>query len=359
MAITPIEIGWYVHHQGLGHAMRFLAVAERMVSLTQDVRIVGLGSEQPGQWDGPWVQLPRDDVPYPSNAEETASGALHWAPLLHDGMRNRSAATAEWLAESNCSLFVSDVSIEMLLLARLCSTPTVAVAMRGKREDRPHALGYDVASAILAPWPIETQEPLPERWQSKLRAVGSFSRFDDRIVEVQADSAATRRKVLLLLGHGGHEVSFKDVAEVAYATPQWEWNILGVSSVEAGIQDTENLHVLGYIEDVWPALRASDVVVGPCGTGTVSEVAAARKPFVALPQARPFDEQVAQARILERHGLARVAWSWPPVSNWASLLNDAYEMRGDGWRWYNDGLGALRACEELLHLVGLVASSSP
>lgn len=342
-------IGWYVHHQGLGHAMRFVAVAQRMRELAPGVELVGIGSEPPKQWDGPWVDLPRDDVPYPDEADERAGGALHWAPLMHRGMRQRSAITADWLARSDCRLFVADVSVEMLVLARLCSVPTVAVAMRGRRDDRPHALGYDVSRAIIAPWPAETQEPLPCRWKDKLVAVGSFSRFDSFIDGTsEAHSGANVKSVLLLLGRGGHEVSFAKVIEAAASTPKWQWYVLGVSVQEFGIETKRNLTPLGHIDDVWPILRNVDVVVGSCGAGTVSEVAAARKPFIALPQARPFDEQVVQARILQKHGLADVAWSWPDASSWRVLLESATSRDGQRWRWYNDGKGSTRACEALL-----------
>lgn len=351
-------IGWYVHHHGLGHSMRFVAVAECMRELAPDVEFVGLGSEKPKQWEGPWINLPRDDVPYPDEADERAGGALHWAPLMHRGMRQRSTATADWLSRSNCQLLVSDVSVEILLLARLCSVPTVAMAMRGRRDDRPHALGYDVSRAILAPWPAQTQEPLPSRWKDKLIAVGSFSRFDSFIDNSPAATGGTdTRNVLLILGYGGYELPFDKLAEAVSSTPRWYWRVLGVSAQEAEmieIEDHGNLTLLGHDSDVWSLLCNADVVVGPCGAGTVSEVAAARKPFIALPQARPFDEQVAQAKILQKHGLAEVVWSWPDASSWPDLLESATCRGGDRWRWYNDGKGSSRVCEALLTLAAIL-----
>lgn len=344
-------IGWYVHHQGFGHAVRFVAVAEKMRVIAPEVRLVGLGSVPPRGWDGGWVGLARDDDPMPTDPDPTADGALHWAPLLHRGMQSRSATTAEWLRKSGCRLFVSDVSVEMLLLARLCSVPTVALAMRGVREDRPHALGYDVAEALLAPWPASTQEQLPPQWMKKLTAVGSFSRFDDLINDdAQDEQGGSVRTVLLLLGNGGHEVSFDAVAEAADATPDWNWRIAGVSAAEANVSTRENLTFLGYVENVWQELQESSVVVGPCGTGSVGEVAAARRPFIALPQERPFDEQLVQASILERAGLVDVIRQWPPSSEWDGLLTKAATRSGLEWTPYNDGRGAERACRFLLDL---------
>ena len=147
-----LVIGWYVHHQGFGHGSRFAAVAGRMRQLFPFVDVVGLGSLRPGAWHHDWIDLPLDNLPKPTEASDPrAGGALHYAPLRHDGFQARSVITADWLRAAKCDLFVVDVSIEMLLLGRLCSVPTVAVGMRGSREDRPHSLGFDVASAILAP----------------------------------------------------------------------------------------------------------------------------------------------------------------------------------------------------------------
>jgi hypothetical protein len=201
-------IGWYVHHQGLGHTTRFVAVAQRMRELALEVKLVGLGSEPPKQWDGPWISLPRDDVPYPKDADERAGGALHWAPLMHQKMRQRSALTADWLAQSDCQILVADVSVEMPVLARLCSVPTVAVAMRGRRDNRPHALGCDVSRAILAPWPAGTQEPVPDRWTDNLVAIWAFSRFDSLIDDTaMINNNPDIKIVLFILSHGSHNIS--------------------------------------------------------------------------------------------------------------------------------------------------------
>ncbi|MGH3669260.1 MAG: glycosyltransferase [Pseudonocardiaceae bacterium] len=179
--------------------------------------------------------------------------------------------------------------------------------------------------------------------------MGSFSRFDALIDDTSArHGKIDSRNVLLLLGRGGHEVPFDKLVEVASLTPKWHWYVLGVSAQESGIGSNGNLTILGYVANIWPILCNADVVVGPCGAGTVSEVAAARKPFIALPQERPFDEQGAQARILQKYGLADVAWSWPDTSSWPALLESAVSRDWDRWSWYNDGQGSTRACEVLL-----------
>lgn len=340
----------YVHAQGFGHGTRFAAVAGRIRELSPSTAVVGLGSLRPAAWHGDWIDLPRDDVPPPDKtADVQAGGALHYAPLRHDGFQARSVITADWLRNAKCSLFVVDVSVEMLLLGRLCSVPTVTVGMRGSREDGPHSLGFDVATAILAPWPPETQHPGLDRRLDKIIAVGAFSRFDERICDA-GTPAAGGHVLLLMLGIGGHEISSADVAEAMAATPSWRWHIVGSDTDPWGIPWPAAATVHGCLTDPWPSLVHADVVIGPCGDGTLGEVAAARKPFIALPQARPHDEQMIQARVLQDHDLAEVAWSWPAAGDWTGLVDQALKRAGHRWRGFNDGQGAIRAARALLDL---------
>jgi hypothetical protein len=62
-------IGYYIHHQGEGHSQRATNIA---VHTTQSV--VGLSSSpQPPQWQGDWIQLPRDDDPVPEGSIKGSS----------------------------------------------------------------------------------------------------------------------------------------------------------------------------------------------------------------------------------------------------------------------------------------------
>jgi hypothetical protein len=134
------------------------------------------------------------------------------------------------------------------------------------------------------------------------------------------------------------------------ATPSWRWHIVGSEADPWGNPWPADATVHGYMTDSWPSLIGADVVVGPCGDGTVGEVAAARKPFIALPQSRPHDEQTAQARVLQEHELAEVAWNWPDACDWPELIERALKRGGSRWRWFNDGQGANRAAHALLEL---------
>jgi len=336
-------IGWYVHDHGSGHRRRLEAVAAHLQET-----VTGMGSGEPAAGVD-WLPLP-SDAAHTSSADRaltdpTAGGALHWAPLGEPGMLGRAEAVAAWARRAGCRLLVVDVSVEMLLLGRLLGLPTVAVLQPGERTDPAHALGYATAAALLAPWPRSAQGRGTTTLTGRTRWTGAFSRFDGRAPETARTGCRPGRCAVLALGRGGHGVRAVDVRAAASATPGWHWHVAG--ELDRG-EPVGVDHVLehGRVADVWPLLSGADVVVGPCGGGLVADVAAAGVPFLALPQPRPFDEQVALGRMLERAGLAVLAPTWPCAGAWSQLLHGLTADRARTslrWRTWNDGDGAARA----------------
>jgi UDP-N-acetylglucosamine:LPS N-acetylglucosamine transferase len=92
-------------------------------------------------------------------------------------------------------------------------------------------------------------------------------------------------------------------------------------------------------------LCRADVVVTHGGMNAIAEVAAARKPAVVVPQARPHGEQLATCRALARAGLAVIADGWPQAASWPSLLRTALELGGERWTAWSPGTGAHDAAE--------------
>lgn len=323
-------IGWYVHHVGLGHATRATAVAAH---LGQDV--VGLGSgPRPHGWPGSWVPLERDDdqAGTAGALDVTAGGRLHWAPRYDAGLATRHAQITDWLATARPALVVVDVSVEVAVLCRLSGVPVVVVALPGARTDPAHALAHDLADALLAPWPPGThEESWPRAWRDKAWCVGGVGRFDG----VDAPPATRGRRdaprVLLLWGSGGRSVSPEQVRAARAATPGWEW-------VE---------RAPGSGADVLAELHAADVVVTHAGLGALAEVAVAARPAVVVAQPRPFDEQVATARVLERDGIAVGLTEWPEAAAWPWLLDRALGLGGQGWHRWSSGRGAVSAAHHL------------
>ncbi|MFJ5812069.1 glycosyltransferase [Streptomyces sp. NPDC093093] len=325
-------IGYYVHHQGRGHLHRAQCIAAHV----QHPLTILSSLPKPQSWAGGWVPLPPDETDAP--VDPTARGRLHWVPIRHPGHRERMGAIAEWVERVDPALFVSDVSVEAATLARLMGAPVVVAAMRGDRGDEAHRLAYDLADALIAPWPQSLPEPdWPPHWYAKTLHTGSISRYDGRLrPRLDVDGAAARKEVVVMLGAGGADVTERQLDEAVRATPDWSWTFLGGPRA-------------AWSGDPWPVLCRANVVITHAGQNAVAECAAARVPTIVIPQDRPFGEQHATARALHAAGLATVRDTWPPPHAWTALLAEA-AAREDRWKHWSFGDGARRAGRLLTEL---------
>jgi hypothetical protein len=317
-------IGYYIHHRGAGH----LQVARCIAAEVRD-DITGLSSlPMPRDWPGGWVQLPRDDT-CTRPVQPTAYGRLHWAPLGDAGLRTRMAAIARWISSAAPSVLMVDVSLEVSLLARLMGIPIVTKVLPGSRDDPAHQLGYTLAQTLIAPWPASVPGLLAcdgQPWAGKVRHVGAFSRFDGRPPECRPVSCGEHRRVLVLQGRGGSAITEREIRQAASRTPGWSWTALGGAS--------------SWKHDPWADLCQADVVVTHAGLNALADVAAARKPAVVIPQARPHGEQAATARALASARLAVMADAWPAAERWPAILNAALRLGGSRWRCWAPGSAA-------------------
>lgn len=303
-------IGYYVHHQGLGHLQRMRSIARH---LTTPVAVLSsLPAPIPVAQE--WVSLAMDNCEPIS--DPTAGGTLHWVPRHNDGLRRRMARIADWINATDPDLMVVDVSVEVALLCRLMGVPTVVVGMRGDRSDRAHRAAYDSAQALLAPWSAEfAEECWPKAWRDKTFHAGAISRFAHR-TPATASSHAGPPRALVLWGAGGDGRPTDRIEAAIAAAPGWEWRVAAIG------------------QDVWELLNWADVVVTHGGQGAVAEVAAARRPAVVIAEQRPHDEQAATVRVLAESGLAVGRQSWPAAAEWPGLLQGALALGGGQWtRW--------------------------
>jgi hypothetical protein len=344
-------IAWYVHHHGSGHITRARTIAGAL-----RLPVLGLSTrDEPAGWPGRWIRLPDDaGVADPDIADVTAGSTLHWAPRHHRGLRDRMAAISAALAADDIRLMVTDVSVEVSLLARLHGVPVVVMAQPGDRTDRPHRTAYDLADLILGPGPAPPPRPWPAEWATRTSYLGGISRYDGHSQpgpvaggDGRPDAGGDGRTVLVLWGTGGIDVPRSGLAGAAAATPEWSWQVAGPLPSEGTDGGPANLHDLGWTPDLWPLLSRADVVVTHAGQNAVAEVAAARRPAVVIAQRRPFGEQQATADAIGRAGIATVAGAWPPPEAWAGVLQSALRAGGRGWAGWSTGHGARDAARQI------------
>ena len=322
-------IGYYVHHHGRGHLHRALSVARELEGC-----VVGLSTlDRPLEWTGAWIDLP-DDADGEKPLDPTAGGALHWVPERHPGLRERMGEISRWIIDVEPDLLVVDVSVEVALLARLHGVPVVVMAQPGDRRDAPHDLGYGIADRVVAPWPADARGMLTSGVlaEEQLTAVGAFSRFDGR--SAGASGTDGGRHVVVLHGAGGTDLSGARLEAAMARTPGWTWTVLGDGGT--------------WVDDPWDELCRADVVITHAGQNALAEVAAARRPALVVPQARPFDEQRTTAAVLDRWvDVPVVVREKLPDDDLEAVLEKAAQLDGQGWTAWNDGGGAARAAAVL------------
>ncbi|WP_090482705.1 glycosyltransferase [Nakamurella panacisegetis] len=282
-----------------------------------------------------WVHLPGDDSGQ-DFLEPTANGTWHWVPLHHPGLRTRMALIAEWIARAQPALLVVDVSVEVAGLARLLGVPTVLLAMRGDRSDRPHVTAYDSAHALIAPWAPEFGPSWwPRSWTDKTFHAGPITApAGGRPIRPAVHEP---RRILVLWGAGGDEASTTGfgsarVGALREAHPQWDWRFAGGTG-EHRVDRAEVDRLLGW----------ADVVITHAGQNAVAEVAAARTPAVVIADARPHGEQNDTAMTLAGAGIAVGLPGWPAVDDWPQLLDRALALGGAQWSRWLTPHGAQRA----------------
>ncbi len=332
-------IGYYVHHRGRGHLHRMQSIARH---LPERLTVLSSLSARAGHGVADWIELPADDSGTVFT-EPTANGTMHWTPRHHEGLRARMALIAAWIAAANPSLVVVDVSVEVATMCRLMGVPTVVMAMRGDRSDRPHTLAYDAAHALVAPWTREfAAAGWHDSWQRKTFYAGAISRFGHLRPSVKTAHAGPPR-VLVLWGDGGGADPTAPLAQAQTAATDWQWRFAGGGGGRRVDKDA-----------VWDLLQWADVALTHGGQNAVAEVAASRTPAIVIAQSRPHGEQHATAAALDKAGVAIGLADWPASRQWPALLNRALAHGGGQWHRWAPPDGARRTAEFLAETAGTI-----
>ena len=339
--MTDRPIGYYVHHHGAGHLARARAIAGAAAG-----RIVLLGTGI-----GPLgVDLADDQLEASmfDGADGSANrpDALHYAPLDHDGIRSRIATIARWIEAHEPSLLVVDVSVEIAMLARLASVPLVYVRLNGDRTDTPHLEAFRSAAGLLAPFHENLEASSTSSW------VREKTRYLPGITSKPSARPEHRQStILLVVGRGGRPGDGEAIAQAAARCQGWHWRVMGPCSTPR--RRPWNLDLLGWIQYPEQEIADATLVVGAAGDGLVGSILAADRPFICLPEDRPFDEQRATAHGLGAAGAAIVLSHWPKPGRWPTLIAEALALSGDARHNLHDPHGVETAAHWLFDMAGL------
>ncbi len=336
--------GYFVHHQGRGHAERCRAILH---ALAPDRPVTVFCAR-----DDIFGTLPESatirriaslfeaDGPTPPGLADAATpDTLHCAPLGWPGVRRTMAMVVGWFDAADPELMIVDVSAEIAQLARICSVPHVKILQHGDRDDPGHRAAYDGAVGLLAPFDACLAQP---GWDAAMLARTHFAPGlglpgpmpGRAAARARLGLTADDRMVLAVSGGGGDGMALAPLAVGARTMPDARWVVIGDVRRDWHATVPGNLDLLGWVDDAAFRIAAADLVVTSAGNTLCAQVLAAGVPWIVVPEWRYFDEQHRKAEALDRAGLAHAlphlpasAQGWRGAADTARARHDPAAQR--------------------------------
>lgn len=309
-------IGYYAHSHGSGHCNyanilgrmfggELTVFTDRDYIFAKDVDVVKLENENPNgmEFDRNIFSEPR---------------ALHYAPINMRKITRRNRSILEGVIRRDIRLLIIDVSVEVAMLARVSSIPYAYVRLQGDRNDLPHLNAYEGASFLIAYFPKEMELSDTPKWvQRKTVYLGFVSKYTFEAVRTKRPSEyrPTGRPILLYIqGFGGNEpIYLENLHE------NFDIYLIGP---ESDCYEHSGIMHLGVVDCIRTFIEHADVVVASCGANMTSEILTLKKKFVAVPEIRPYVEQVSMAKSLQKAGWAVDFSSCKSLSEAVESLRD-------------------------------------
>jgi hypothetical protein len=306
--------GYFVHHQGRGHAERCAAIANALPAdrpLTIFCARDDIFPTLPPQASItviPSLFEPRGDEATGMDHIPTPA-TLHCAPLGWPGIRRAMATLAAWFDAADPALMICDVSAEIAQLARICSVPHVKILQHGDRGDAGHRAAYDGAAGLLAPFHAALAQP---EWDAAMRAKTCFAGglgVDTRVVERELARqrigvGAKEEMILVMAGGGGSGFGQAPLGVGARSRPDARWITIGPVERDWHATEPANIEHRGWVDNAADHVAAADLVIASTGNTTCQQILAAARPWLAIPEWRYFDEQHRKAQALAAAGVA-------------------------------------------------------
>jgi hypothetical protein len=306
--------GYFVHHQGRGHAERCAAIANALPAdrpLTIFCARDDIFPALPPQASItviPSLFEPRGDEATGMDHIPTPA-TLHCAPLGWPGIRRAMATIAAWFDAADPALMICDVSAEIAQLSRICSVPHVKILQHGDRGDAGHRAAYDGAAGLLAPFHAALAQP---EWDAAMRAKTCFAGglgVDTRVVERELARqrigvGADEEMILVMAGGGGSGFGQAPLGVGARSRPDARWITIGPVERDWHATEPANIEHRGWVDNAADHVAAADLVIASTGNTTCQQILAAARPWLAIPEWRYFDEQHRKAQALAAAGVA-------------------------------------------------------
>lgn len=310
----------YIHHHGSGHITRFTLLNELLNTL---FNIVVLSTS-----DKIINQVKRmgfDGIKLPSKTYNQVNKIDRQFDSAFEGVPHRLCSAERMVVLSQLfvrypnSVFISDVSAELTIGARLCGFTVVMLRHNGSIANDPTQLfAYECCECLVAPYP-QSIEDSDFTFQYKTHYLGFFSRFS--IQNNSTKVSDEKNKVISVLTNG-YDIRPSTIKALAQTVPL---TIQVVGNRTTDDEYPENVIPLGRVDDIAHVLANSNIVITEAGNNTVAEMLTLKKRLVLLPGDRPYNEQHAKAYNLAAKGYA-VCVEEPESVVWPEIIDQALKL---------------------------------
>lgn len=346
-----MHLGYYIHILDSGSAQKARLISQ---NINLPITFIGNGVSK-FDWGGvsnyQLLDLPTKnleqiaDLPINQNCQ---TYSFHHAPYYDNAERQKMSAIAKWVEQTNPTAVIVDDSAEIIQYLRLLAVPVIAIRQDGDRSDFPHLCGYNAAYKLLALFPQILEPPVTPNWMiDNTIYVAGFSRYSSKTLtkgeaRAKLEICSKQKVVLVLNGSEKAQHLLSQIALAASASPEWLWLVVGKIRRDCGSLP-ENIAVLGWREDIYTYVKAADVAIASGGHNIMMEIGTAKTPFMCIPDDKPFEEQRAEAKLLEELGLCFVTDVFPDGNSVKFLLGKLQTMDVSRWQEIISTDGAVQA----------------
>ncbi len=357
-------IGFFVHHQGRGHATRILAIIRHM----PEAQPVTIFTANPALFS---CSLPdhiticaipslferTDETPHNTFLHhQPTPDVMHCVPLGWPSITHAIAIITNWCDTVKPRLMVVDVSAEIALLCRIASIPAVKIRQHGDRLDAGHLAAYQSCVGLLAPFHEALEQPNMPEWL-KAKTFYSSGMVPGGIKTSKAEARKklgideNKTMMLVMGGKGGEGTPYAPLTLAARCLPEYHIIVLGDVSEAWHATDSGNLQLVGWTDQSESYIAAADVVVASAGNNTVHEILRYGVPFICIPEWRYYDEQYCKATALHHAKAAIFVNRWPASpSCWHDVLVRAATLNPDTQMRLTDVYAGRSSAKYLLEL---------
>jgi len=362
------NIIFYCSWGGLGHVARACAIIKNLPN--QGAYTVATPERWP--FSNPSKNFRHIKLPEPKSRIRLDKENLivqNYTPKANDieGYKKHLHAFIKSLRETNPQLVVVDNPAEISIITKILGYKTVVIYESLNTTDLRWRLGWKNVDKILAPYPKQflTQSKFP--YLKNTYCSGGFTRYDGEPIpdQVKAKNKISfnknKKHVLVTVGKG--RKSEKIIKKILKATSNLNYQIVilypekskAISKITK--QYPRCIQINNVYDKIKLYLSTADIIITGAGYNSVMESCYFRKPTIAIPLERIYNEQLNKAKIMSDLGAVEFIKPGDLDSKTIKQKISKFENKKELGRIKKsqkkivDGQGAQRAAEMLTKLI--------